>query len=183
VVKRADREAMKVLDAEVLVRLWTRLSARIVGYGFGLQYKRLERPKLGIFDGLVISIDPAVDFEMQCFLLLHLFGHSVQWVAPSYRPETLGVKKDDLETYLAALERYERNAARFGLSLLHEAGITELDQWFFDFAETDWRYVETFYCKGIIPPWETCRVQGAAPVEPLPIPPFHPRPVEERFAF
>jgi hypothetical protein len=28
-------------------------------------------------------IDPDVGFEMQCFLLLHLFGHSVQWVAPS----------------------------------------------------------------------------------------------------
>ena len=79
------------LDAATLLRLWTRITARVVGYGFGLGYEPLERPKLGIFDGLKITIDPAVDFEMQCFLVLHLFGHSVQWVAPSYRPEIAGV--------------------------------------------------------------------------------------------
>src|SRR5262249_38997079 len=125
------------LNGEILVRLWTAITTRVVSYGFGLEYGPLERPKLGIFDGRKITIDPAVPFEMQCFLVLHLFGHSVQWVAPSYRPETLGVKEDDLDVYLDALERYERNAARFGLQLLHEAGINDLDSWFLDFAETD----------------------------------------------
>ena len=175
--------APRELDAATLLRVWTRLTPRIVEYGFALEYGTLERPRLGIFDGLTITIDPVVDFEMQCFLLLHLFGHSVQWVAPSYRPEIIGVSADDLEVYLAALERYERNAARFGLQLLHESAITDLDPWFFDFAETDWRYVETFYRQGAIPPWETCVVRGAKPVEPLPIPPLEPRLVEERFAF
>jgi hypothetical protein len=169
--------------AEDLVRVWTRLTQRIVAYGFGVAYGTLDRPKLGIFDGLKLTIDPAVDFEMQCFLLLHLFGHSAQWVAPSYRPEIIGVKEDDLDVYLTALERYERNAARFGLQLLHEAGITDLDSWFFDFAETDWKYVETFYRQGFLPPWEACIVRGAKPVEPLPIPPLQPRLVEARFAF
>ncbi len=143
----------------------------------------LERPRLGIFDGLKLTIDPAVDFETQCFLVLHLFGHSVQWVAPSYRPEIIGVSEGDLETYLAALEQYERNAARFGLQLLHEAGVNDLDRWFFDFAETDWRYVETFYRTGSIPSWETCKVTGAPIVEPLPIPPLEPHLVEVRYAF
>jgi len=175
--------AVGALDAGTLVRLWTAITCRVVAYGFGLEYGTLERPKLGIFDGLKMTIDPAVGFEMQCFLVLHLFGHSVQWVAPSYQPEILGVKDDDLEVYLSALERYERNAARFGLQLLHEAGITDLDSWFFDFAETDWRYVETFYLKGSIPPWESCVVRGAKPVVSLPIPPLEPRLVEERFAF
>jgi hypothetical protein len=171
------------LDGETLTRLWTRITLRVIDYGFGVEYGRLERPKLGIFNGLKLTIDPAVDFEMQCFLLLHLFGHSVQWVAPSYRPEILGVSEGDFETYLAALERYERNAARFGLQLLHEAGIADLDQWFFDFAETDWKYVETFYRTGSIPRWETCVVSGAGPVEPLPIPPLEPRLVDVRYAF
>jgi hypothetical protein len=171
------------LKAETLLRVWTSLASRIVGYGFTIEYGALDRPKLGIFDGLRITIDPVVDFEMQCFLLLHLFGHSVQWVARSYRPEIIGVSADNLEVYLAALERYERNAARFGLQLLHESGITDLDPWFSDFAETDWRYVETFYRQGAIPRWETCVVRGANPVEPLPIPPLTPRLVEERFAF
>lgn len=130
-------DAVGAVDAGTLVRLWTGITARVVSYGFGLEYGTLERPKVGIFDGRKIKIDPAVGFETQGFLVLHLFGHSVQWVAPSYRPEIMGVRDDDLEVYLSAPERYERNAARFGLQLLHEAGITDLDPWFFDFAEAD----------------------------------------------
>ncbi len=175
--------AVGKLEARTLVRVWTGVTARVVARGFGLEYGMLERPRLGIFDGLKITIDPAVDFEMQCFLVLHLFGHSVQWVAPSYRPEIAGVSDQDLEVYLDALEHYERNAARFGLQLLHEAGVTDLDPWYFDFAETDWTYVDTFYRTGAIPPWETCVVRGAGPVEPLPIPPLAPRLVEVRYAF
>ena len=171
------------LDAGTLVRVWTRITVRVVALGFGLEYGMLERPKLGIFDGLKITIDPAVDFEMQCFLVLHLFGHSVQWVAPSYRPEIVGVSNQDLEVYLDAVEQYERNAARFGLQLLHEAGVTDLDPWYFDFAETDWKYVNTFYRTGTIPRWETCVVSGAKPVAPLSIPPLAPRLVNVRYAF
>jgi hypothetical protein len=163
--------------------LWERITRRVVGYGFAIEYRPLERPRLGIFDGLKIVIDPAVDFEMQCFLALHLFGHSVQWAAPSYKPEIMGISDADLDLYLKALERYERNAARFGLQLLHEASVTDLDQWFFDFAETDWRYVETFYRTGSIPAWKSCEVRGARPIEPWQIPPLEPRPVEVRYAF
>ena len=102
------------LDAGTLVRVWTGITARVVALGFGLEYGMLERPKLGIFDGLKITIDPAVDFEMQCFLVLHLFGHSVQWVTPSYRPEIVGVSDKDLKVYLDALERVraQRRAVR-----------------------------------------------------------------------
>ena len=53
----------------------------------------------------------------------------------------------------------------------------------FDFAETDWMYVDMFYRAGTIPPWETCVVRGAKPVDPLPIPPLVPRLVEVRYAF
>jgi hypothetical protein len=171
------------LEAEALIRLWVSITRRIADYGFAIEYRPLERPKLGIFDGLKIVIDPAVEFEMQCFLALHLFGHSVQWVAPSYKPEITGQSDANLDLYLDALERYERNAARFGLQLLHESCITDLDQWFFDFAETDWRYVEIFYRTGSIPAWKSCAVQGARPIEPLQIPPLEPRPVEVRYAF
>jgi hypothetical protein len=183
VVEGASCQGVKVLDAEVLIPFWTSITRRVVDYGLGIAYGRLERPKLGIFDGLRIVIDPAVDFELQCFLLLYLFGHSVQWIAPSYRPEILGIPEDDLEVYLEALERYERNAARFGLQLMHEANIVDLDQWFFDAAETDWIYVETFYRTGSIPTWAECRVRRATPVEPLRIPLLEPRLVEPRYAF
>jgi len=71
------------LPSADMVDLWVRISSAIVKYGFVIEYRDLEPPRTGIFDGLRITIDPDVRFEMQCFLLLHLFGHSVQWVAPS----------------------------------------------------------------------------------------------------
>ena len=175
--------ALLGLDAETLIRVWTGITPRVIAYGFALEYGTLEHPRLGIFDGLKITIDPAVDFEMQCFLVLHLFGHSVQWVSPSCQPEIVGVSESDLEVYLDALHRYEQNAARYGLQLLHEAGSTDVDAWFFDFVATDWKYVETFYRTGAIPSWESCVVRQARPVEALPIPPLEPRLVETRFAF
>src|SRR5262249_2287120 len=71
------------LPAERLVRLWNTITSGVVKRGFALEYRDLEPPRTGIFDGLKIVIDPDVEFEMQCFVLLHLFGHSVQWVAPT----------------------------------------------------------------------------------------------------
>jgi hypothetical protein len=171
------------LSPEDSVRLWTRIAERIVGYGFTIEYGRLEPPRTGIFDGLKITIDPGIDFEMQCFILLHLFGHLVQWLAPTYRPEIQGVPEDPLEPFLEAVRVYEHSAARFALQLMHDAGITDLDRWFFDFAETDWRYVDTFYRTGAIPSWESCVVAAGRPVVPLEIPRFEPRRVEVRYAF
>src|SRR5579871_721464 len=75
------------LPAERLVELWPRAASRVVKYGFAVELADLEPPRTGIFDGLKIVIDPDVPFEMQCFILLHLFGHSVQWTAPSLAAE------------------------------------------------------------------------------------------------
>src|SRR3954453_7588896 len=71
------------LPADRLVPLWTAATSGVIKRGFAIEYRDLEPPRTGIFDGFKIVIDPDVDFEMQCFVLLHLFGHSVQWVAPS----------------------------------------------------------------------------------------------------
>src|SRR4030095_16159779 len=71
------------LPSTDMVDLWSKVPSGIVKHGFVIEYRDLEPPRTGIFDGLRIVIDPDVAFEMQCFLLLHLFGHSVQWVAPS----------------------------------------------------------------------------------------------------
>jgi hypothetical protein len=171
------------IDPEALIRLWTRIVERIVGYGFTIEYGKLESPRTGIFDGVKITLDPAVDFEMQCFILLHLFGHLVQWLAPSYRPEIQGVPTEPLEPFLEAVRDYEHNAARFALQLMHDVRITDMDRWLYDFAETDWKYVDTWYRTGEIPSWRTCAVLAGRVVEPMEIPPFTPRPVEVRYAF
>jgi hypothetical protein len=172
------------LPTHDLIRVWTAVSSGIVKYGFAIEYRDLEPPRTGIFDGLRIVIDPDVGFEMQCFLLLHLFGHSVQWVAPS-----LAHKLDALQhtseraAFMQVLRDYEFEAAGFGLQLLHERGIVDHDRWYSDFVHTDWRYVERYYELDRLPPWEECVVTNAPLIQAAPIPALAHREVEVRFAF
>ena len=172
------------MPTDDLVALWTRTSSGIVKHGFVLEYRDLEPPRTGIFDGLRIVIDPDVGFEMQCFILLHLFGHSVQWVAPSLEHKLDALQNTtDKERFLQVLHDYELEAAGFGLQLLHDIGIREFDVWFSDFVATDWRYVERFYREDKLPSWEECIQRHAPPVSPSPLPPIRHRQVEVRFAF
>jgi len=172
------------LPSADMVDLWVRMSSGIVKYGFVIEYRDLEPPRTGIFDGLRITIDPDVGFEMQCFLLLHLFGHSVQWIAPSLAYTLVELRStDDRARFLEVLRDYEFQAARFGMQLMHERGVTGLDQWYSDFVETDWRYVERFYETGRIPPWTDCIVSACPLIRPEPIPTLEHREVEVRFAF
>jgi hypothetical protein len=172
------------LPAERLVRLWGAVTSGIVKRGFALEYRDLEPPRTGIFDGLKIVIDPDVGFEMQCFVLLHLFGHSVQWVAPTLAHKLEALQNTtEKQKFMQVLHDYEYEAAGYGLALLHELGIRDLDAWFSDFVATDWRYVERYYHEDRIPPWDECIVSGASPVGPVAIPPLAHRQVEVRFAF
>src|ERR1700679_83848 len=101
-----------------MVDLWLRITSRIVKYGFTIEYRDLEPPRTGIFDGLKITIDPDIDFEMQCFILLHLFGHSVQWVSPDLHPKLDDLQHTaDRERFMRVLHEYEFEAARFGRQL------------------------------------------------------------------
>lgn len=172
------------LPTDALVELWTKTSSQVVKHGFVLELRDLEPPRTGIFDGLRIVIDPDVDFEMQCFVLLHLFGHSVQWIAPSIEHKLVALQStSDKARFMQVLHDYEFEAARFGLTLLHDAGIWDLDSWYSDFVATDWRYVERYYETDQIPPWEECLTAAKELIQPLEIPPLVSRQVEVRFAF
>ena len=165
-------------------RLVGRVCSGVVKQGFVIEYRDLEPPRTGIFDGLRIVVDPDVGFEMQCFLLLHLFGHSVQWVAPSLEHKLADLQHtENREHFMQVLHAYELEAARFGMQLMHQVGVTTLDQWYSDFVETDWRYVERYYQTDAIPPWHDCIVTNAPPIQPAPIPPLKHRQVQVRFAF
>ena len=167
-----------------LINLWFKATSAIVKYGFIIEYRDLEPPRTGIFDGLRISIDPDVDFEMQCFILLHLFGHSVQWTAPSIEGKLAALQETtDKTAFMRTLKAYEFQAAGFGMQLLREVGVRDLDQWYSDFVATDWRYVERFYETDAIPPWGECVVCDQPIIEPLAIPPIKQRQVEVRYAF
>ncbi len=172
------------LPADRLVEVWTRCASRTVKYGFRLAYADLEPPRTGIFNGLEIVIDPDVPFEMQCFVLLHLFGHSVQWVAPALADVVEALQTTtEMPAFMQALHQYELQAGRLGMQLLHEAGVRDLDDWYSDFVATDWRYVERFYQTGSIPPWEECLTQAGDTLAPKAIPPLEHRQVEVRYAF
>jgi hypothetical protein len=172
------------LPTEAMVALWPRISSAVVKHGFAIEYRDLEPPRTGIFDGLRIVIDPDVGFEMQCFLLLHLFGHSVQWVAPSLEEKLHALQHtEDRALFMQVLHDYELEAASFGLQLMHEAGVASLDQWYSDFVETDWRYVERYYETDRLPDWREFISTGCRLVTPRPIPELRHREVQVRFAF
>ena len=108
----------------------------------------------------------------------------MQWVAPSLHTTIEAIEDSpNLEKFLEDLRHYEVEAAQFGLQLLHEVGVTDCEQWFADFAATDWRYVDRYYREGAIPPLEECEASCAPLVEPKAIPPLQHRRVEVRFAF
>lgn len=177
-------ESIGQLSATRLIDLWLRITTTIVKQGFVLEYRDLEPPRTGIFDGLRIVIDPDVGFEMQCFVLLHLFGHSVQWVAPGLESKLNDLQHTtDKTMFMEVLHRYEHEAGQYALTLLHQAGVHDLDQWFADFVATDWCYVRRYYQTNEIPPWQQCLQRGAPLIEPLPIPPLRHHPVQVRFAF
>ena len=46
------------------------------------------------------------------------------------------------------VDAYERDASRYGLSLLHEVGVHDLDGWLSDFSACDRTYLEHFYRTG-----------------------------------
>ena len=141
-VRRQGKNIVGALPEAKQVEVWTKATSGIVKYGFVLEYRDLEPPRTGIFDGCRIVIDPDVMFEMQCFVLLHLFGHSVQWVAPEIEHQLDALQStSDKARFMQVLHDYEFEAARFGLQLLHEVGIRDLDGWYSDFVATDWRYV------------------------------------------
>lgn len=172
------------LPAERLIELWPRAASRIVKHGFAVELADLEPPRTGIFNGLKVVIDPDVPFEMQCFVLLHLFGHSVQWTAPSLAGQLDALQNTtDKREFMQVLQRYEYQAAGFGRQLLVETGVPGLERWYSDFVATDWKYVERFYQTDVIPPWEECLTKAETIVEPLVIPAMEHREVEVRYAF
>jgi hypothetical protein len=141
-------------------------------------------PNTGTFDGAEIGVDWANDLEMSLFVLVHLFGHTVQWnTVPAYRTIDQRAKPGAPADVIEEARRYEQNASRIGLQLLHEAGVRDRDQWISDWWASDWKYLSTFYATGKLPEWKSCRSSGHEKLEPLPIPEFKPTRFHPRYAF
>jgi len=132
-------------------------------------------PFTGDLDGERILVDYDLEAEEALFILVHLFGHTVQWnVSPDDRSLGLLEVHNPSEELLAALTRYELTAARYSLQLLHEVGIDDLDQWLSDFAACDIAYLMHFYRTGEKRAFRSFWKDSAQVLEPLEIPPFRP---------
>lgn len=174
---------MSKVDAQ-LKDDFRRARSAVERYGVRVYIGDVVDPNTGIFDGLEIGIDYANDLEMSLFVLVHLFGHTAQWnTVAAYRTidqrATPGAPPEAIEE----ARIYEENASRLGLQLLHQAGVTDRDQWLSDWRASDWKYLSTFYATGMLPDWNDCRITGQTLLQPLPIPPFIPERFATRYAF
>jgi hypothetical protein len=144
-------------------------------YGLPVVITDVRDPFTGDLDGEKILVDYDLSAEDALFILVHLFGHTVQWnVSPADRALGLLEVKEPTEELLAALERYERDAACYSLQLLHEAGVHDLDQWLADFAACDIAYLLHFYRTGAKREFRSFWVDQASALTPMPIPEFRP---------
>ena len=137
----------------------------------------VPNPFTGDLDGAEILVDHDIDIEDAVFILIHLFGHTVQWNVSARAREIGFAKPSDVEwteEALAELAEYEREACRYSLQLLHEAGVRDLDQWVSDFAACDTAYLMHYYRTGEKRPFRSFWQAGAPLLEPLAIPPFTP---------
>jgi len=145
-------------------------------YRVPVRIKAVPKPFHGDLDGSQIDIDGDTEPAERLFLILHLFGHTVQWDTSARareigRPLPVPVSEELLPELLA----YEREAAGYALSLLHELGVTDLDQWFTDIAEADLAYLTHYYRTGEKRPVTEFFRPNCPVVPPKPIPPFQPK--------
>jgi hypothetical protein len=144
-------------------------------YGIRVVTRDIPGTLIGDLDGSEIHIDPAVTPEQRLFLLAHLFGHTVQWnvdphafeLGQRYAPP---VDNNDVPAIL----NYEREAASYALGMLHRTGITDVDQWFSDYAACDEAYLLHYYRTGERSEFRRFWVDNVPLVQPKPAPPFTP---------
>ena len=181
----ADSLHPGVADVD-LAAVYNRVEAYVEArYGVPVSIADVIAPNTGDFDGAQIKIDYDQDLEMALFILVHLFGHTVQWnLSAEWRQLGLDTQPGKSEEELSRIHDYERDATRYSLRLLHEAGIHTLDRWATDWWHADWHYLQHYYRTGekldirpLLHPGE------GELLSPLPIPPFQPQRFTSRWSF
>ena len=144
-------------------------------YGIRIVTRDIPDPLTGDLDGAEIDIDYAVSPEQRLFLLAHLFGHTVQWnVNPALFEIGRRYEPPVNEHLISAVMAYEREAAGYALTMLHEIGITDADQWFCDYTACDQTYLLHFYRTGQKRDFRSFWASNAPLIKPQPIPHFMP---------
>lgn len=142
-------------------------------WGIPVRITDVPNPFTGDLDGHEIHVDHDLDVEDALFILVHLFGHTVQWNISERAREIAFAKRTVwTEDELREVADYETQACRYSLQLLHDAGVRDLDQWVSEFAACDAAYLMHFYRTGEKRPFRSFWVAGVPTLAPLPIPPF-----------
>lgn len=154
-------------------------------YGIPVMTSDVVDPNTGDFDGERIQIDYDQDTESAFFVLVHLFGHTVQWnLSEEYRQLGIETQPGKSEEELLRLHTYEKDATRYSLRLMHDAKLTHLDRWLSDWWWADWRYLSHYYRTGERVPFRTFIEAGQGELlTPLDIPNFTPRRWVSRWSF
>jgi hypothetical protein len=144
-------------------------------YGLKVKLGPVTGSYTGQFDGLEIWVDPEKDPEEALFILVHLFGHTVQWNLDAHLREVglavTGVKEEDLPR----IYEYERQASQLALGLLAEIGQADLARWLTDCFGADWKFLSRFYRTGEKLRFEKHCGADEPLLSPLPIPHFTPQ--------
>ncbi len=157
---------------EVFALAQGRIAAR---WGVPVRINDVPSPFTGDLDGAEIHVDFDLIAEDALFILVHLFGHTVQWNISEELRRLSGVSGSGHSPELVAIMiEYERQACRYSLQLLHEIGVHDLDQWLADFAACDLAYLLHYYQSGEKPPFRSFWRDGQPTLEPLAIPEFAP---------
>ena len=143
-------------------------------YGIPVMISDVLDPNTGDFDGVQIKVDYANDIEIAVFVLIHLFGHTVQWnINERFREigQDTNLKKSEAE--LKEIAAYEMEATQLSMALLHDAGVKDLDQWVSDWWRADFAWLTNFYRTGERADFRKYMLAGAEPpLGTIPIPPF-----------
>lgn len=155
------------------------------GYGLKVETCDVTDPNTGDFDGIHILIDYAVGDELALFILVHLFGHTVQWnISEELRKlgqdSNVGKSEDDLKKIF----EYERDATRYGIQLMHESNIEDRDQWASDWFHADWLFLKHYYTTGEKVDSKALFKAGAGELlTALEVPKFTPQKFLSRYSF
>lgn len=140
-----------------------------------VRIRDVPSPFTGDLDGEEIVVDYDLEVEDALFILVHLFGHTVQWNESAAKREIAFARPDVWsEALLADVCAYEQEACRYSLQLLHDVGVYDLDQWLSDFAACDSAYLMHFYKTGEKRAFRSFWRPGCTILTPLAIPEFQP---------
>ena len=136
----------------------------------------VPNPFTGDLDGAEIKVDFQLSIEDAVFILVHLFGHTVQWNV-SAEARAIGAEKHEVwsDEDLQRTAAYEKEACGYSLQLLHECGVFDLDQWISDFAACDCAYLMHLYRTGEKRDFRSFWRDDQELVSPARIPEFQPQ--------